>query len=601
MRPGTDVYLRDLATIEDSTDIPTGYALVNGSRAVYILVTKRADASTLAVVNAVKANLPKMQAAIPEDIHVSFEFDQSPYVTRAIWGVGAEGLLGAVLTGLMVLLFLRDWRSVIVVVLNIPFALLGSVVGAVADRTDDQPDDAGRPGAGRRHSGRRSHRRGRKHPHAIRAHAEHRPRRSPRQSRDGRAAPAGHALHPGRVHSVVLHGRRGTGPVRSAVAGRRFRDGGELSSVEHVRAGPVGLAAAARTTSRTRSRSGPVLRSCGLRDGYAQHAAASDAAALDRACRPIWRVAGLVLWLVGGAGRSRDFSRRSTRGSSSSGCERRPARGSKSPNSSPIEALNVIKKKVGPENVAISLGYVGLIPSSYPINTIYLWTSGPEEAVLRVALKPGSGVRVEPTEGATARRAASRPREAGSAKAARLKRSPPRWSTREARHQALVRAGRHRQRSDELRLADARSKSRSAGRSWPRTAPTPKRSGRSWKRSPRSATCSSCSPSTIRPSKSKSTASWPAPAASRPQAVANSLVAATSSSRFVVPELLARSEHGHRLPGASRNPDRPHGLGQESRPGADQAAHDPRTGSCSCRTSPGFTRESSPENTIATT
>ena len=70
-----------------------------------------------------------------------------------MWGVGTEGLLGAVLTGLMVLLFLRDWRSVIVVVLNIPFALLGSVVGPVADRADDQPDDAGRPGPGGRHPG----------------------------------------------------------------------------------------------------------------------------------------------------------------------------------------------------------------------------------------------------------------------------------------------------------------------------------------------------------------------------------------------------------------------------------------------------------------
>src|SRR5580704_5802138 len=129
VRPGTDVYLRDLATIEDSTDIPTGYALVNGKRAVYIVVTKRADASTLSVVNEVKANLPNMRAAIPEDIDVSFEFDQSPYVTRAIWGVGTEALLGAALTGLMVLLFLRDWRSVIVVVLNIPFALLSSIVG----------------------------------------------------------------------------------------------------------------------------------------------------------------------------------------------------------------------------------------------------------------------------------------------------------------------------------------------------------------------------------------------------------------------------------------------------------------------------------------
>src|SRR5207245_1947871 len=69
-----------------------------------------------------------MQAAIPEDIEVRLEFDQSPYVTRAVWGVGLEGLIGAALTGLMVFLFLRDWRSVLVVVLNIPFALLGAVV-----------------------------------------------------------------------------------------------------------------------------------------------------------------------------------------------------------------------------------------------------------------------------------------------------------------------------------------------------------------------------------------------------------------------------------------------------------------------------------------
>src|SRR5215813_9902682 len=109
-------------------DVPTGYGLVNGKRSVYILVTKRADASTLSVVNEVKANLPRMQAAIPEDIKVSFEFDQSPHVTRAMLGVGMEALLGAFLTGLMVFLFLRDWRSVIVVVLNIPLALVGSLV-----------------------------------------------------------------------------------------------------------------------------------------------------------------------------------------------------------------------------------------------------------------------------------------------------------------------------------------------------------------------------------------------------------------------------------------------------------------------------------------
>src|SRR5262249_514291 len=77
LRPGENVYLRDIATIEDSTDIPTGYALVDGRRAVYLLVNKRADASTLSVVNAVKANLDNMRKAIPEDIDVRFVFDQS--------------------------------------------------------------------------------------------------------------------------------------------------------------------------------------------------------------------------------------------------------------------------------------------------------------------------------------------------------------------------------------------------------------------------------------------------------------------------------------------------------------------------------------------
>jgi multidrug efflux pump subunit AcrB len=60
-----------------------------------------------------------------------------------------------------------------------------------------------------------------------------------------------------------------------------------------------------------------------------------------------------------------------------------------------VEALDLIKEEVGPDNVELSLGYVGLIGSSYPINNIYLWTRGPEEAVLRVALRRGSGVRVE--------------------------------------------------------------------------------------------------------------------------------------------------------------------------------------------------------------
>src|ERR1700736_6462365 len=127
-RPGSAVYLRDIGTIENGTDIVTAYAHVNGKRTVYIPVTKRADASTLAVIDAVKAAIPSFKMAVPDGVDVRLEFDQSPFVTNSIRGLIIEGLLGAVLTGLMVLIFLRDWRSALIVVMNIPFALLAAVV-----------------------------------------------------------------------------------------------------------------------------------------------------------------------------------------------------------------------------------------------------------------------------------------------------------------------------------------------------------------------------------------------------------------------------------------------------------------------------------------
>src|SRR5467141_2298598 len=89
------VFIRDVGSVEDGADIQTGYALVDGHRTVYIPVTKRADASTLAVVQAVKANLQRFQSVLPDDVKVSYQFDQSPYVTRAIQGLFFEGALGA--------------------------------------------------------------------------------------------------------------------------------------------------------------------------------------------------------------------------------------------------------------------------------------------------------------------------------------------------------------------------------------------------------------------------------------------------------------------------------------------------------------------------
>src|SRR5256884_2433 len=130
IRTGTypAVFLRDIGEVRDASDIITSYALVNGRRTVYIPVTKRADASTLSVVNLVRANIPKFQSVVPADVRVRYEFDQSPYVTGAIAGLILEGALGALLTGLMVLLFLRDWRSALIVVVNIPLSLMGAVL-----------------------------------------------------------------------------------------------------------------------------------------------------------------------------------------------------------------------------------------------------------------------------------------------------------------------------------------------------------------------------------------------------------------------------------------------------------------------------------------
>ena len=123
---GAAVYIKDIATVSLGSDVTSSYALINGKRSVYIPVTKRADASTWDVVQKVKAALPDMQAAIPDDIKVSYEFDQSGYVINAIKNLLLEGGLGAILTGLMVFLFLGDSRGALIVVMTIPLALLVS-------------------------------------------------------------------------------------------------------------------------------------------------------------------------------------------------------------------------------------------------------------------------------------------------------------------------------------------------------------------------------------------------------------------------------------------------------------------------------------------
>ena len=396
VKPG--VYLRDLCLrdkvtdkplIEDSSDITTGYALVNGKRAVYILVTKRANASTLDVVRNVRANLPNMQAVLPDDIQVSFEFDQSPYVTNSMTGVALEGLLAAALVGLMVLVFLRDWRSVIVVVLNIPLALTAATVALWLSGQSINLMTLG-----------------------------------------GLALAVGILVDESTVAVENIHVQmEGTPSVALAVwrgvtetAVPRllamlcilavfipsFLMQGAARALFVPLALAVGFAMIASYI--LSSTFVPVLSVWLLKRKHATEASQPHGgrlfgallAPMSTVLRTRWLavplyfvIAGAVLVVVGrqlgteifppvDAGQFQ-FRLKGPTGTRIEETEKITQ-----------EALRFIEQDVrdaGGE-VNISLGFVGIVPPSNPINTVYLWMGGPEESVVRVALKPGP-VRVE--------------------------------------------------------------------------------------------------------------------------------------------------------------------------------------------------------------
>ena len=121
------VYVRDVASVVDGADQTVGYALINGKRSVYLPIIKKADASTLDAVRNLKSSLPMLKNQLPEDVDVRYEFDQSTYIERSLSNLVHEGILGAVFTGLVILLFLGDTRGAIIVVLTIPIAVLSAV------------------------------------------------------------------------------------------------------------------------------------------------------------------------------------------------------------------------------------------------------------------------------------------------------------------------------------------------------------------------------------------------------------------------------------------------------------------------------------------
>jgi multidrug efflux pump subunit AcrB len=125
---GATVYVKDVAQVRDGYSVQTSIVRTNGTRGALLTVLRSGKASTLAVVDNVKAALPKILAGLPPALKVRQLFDQSIFVRAAINGVVREAVIAACLTGLMILLFLGSWRSTIIVCISIPLSILTSLM-----------------------------------------------------------------------------------------------------------------------------------------------------------------------------------------------------------------------------------------------------------------------------------------------------------------------------------------------------------------------------------------------------------------------------------------------------------------------------------------
>ncbi len=396
---GPTVLLRDVATVENSSDILSGYALVNGRRAVYIPVSKRADASTLAVVQQVKANLPRMQALVdqatgtPDEIKIRFEFDQSGYVLQAIRSLVTEGLLGAFLTGLVVLLFLRDLRSALIVVVTIPLALLSSLValwltghtinimtlgglalavGILVDESTVTIENI--------------------HAHLVRGKSR------ARAVLDASAEVAGpRLLAMLSILAVFLPSFFMVGVSRALFVPLALAVGFSMVASYFLASALVPVLA----TWILRDHPSPSLSRAHRDDGAFARLQASYGRAVTRLMAVRWPlVAGyaagvaLVLFLIVPRLGTEMFPAADTgqfqlrfRAPVGTRVERTET--------AALKILDAIRDEVGAGNVAITLGFVGTQPSSYPVNTIHLWTGGPHEGVMLVSLKPAARVHGE--------------------------------------------------------------------------------------------------------------------------------------------------------------------------------------------------------------
>jgi len=381
---GGAVFVRDLGDVADGADLITSYALANGKRTVYMPVTKRSDASTLSVVELVKKNIPEFKKVLPDDIEVTYEFDQSPYVVRAIRDLVKEGALGAVLTGLMVLLFLRDWRSAFIVVINIPIALLAGTFALWMSGQNINLMTLG-----------------------------------------GLALAVGILVDEATVaiENIHVHLARGRSLARAVLDATIETTGPRFLAMLCVLAvfipaffmqgagkalfTPLALAVGFSMVASfvLSSTLVPVLSVWLLRGHESDVKEEKASSAYAALLRPLLAVRWLLVpvylavaigavWLFAPKLGTEIFPKVDAgqiqlrlRAPSGTQLERTEAIA--------LRTLDLIKREAGADNVQMSIGLVGVHAANYPVNLIHQWNAGPEEGVLQVQFKPGS-VRTEP-------------------------------------------------------------------------------------------------------------------------------------------------------------------------------------------------------------
>src|SRR6266478_5645430 len=390
---GASVYLRDIGNVRDASDVLAGYALLNGKRTIYIPVTKQPDASTITVVNEVRQNIERFQSLIPQDIKITYEFDQSQYVRAALLSVLREGLIGAGLTGVMILLFLGDWRSSVIVVITIPFALMTAVVllrltgqtinimtlGGLALAVGVLVDE------------------GTVLMENIHVHLAQGEKKAQAVLAASREVAIPRLLAMLSVLAVFLPSFFMTGPAQSLFVPLSLAVGFSMGASYLLSSSLV-----------------PVLGNWVLKQEQndAQHpkeerfdrfrkrfqAGLERIMAFPRLLLGAYALVALLIIVLLGPRLAEEIFP-----SSASTQFRLRIDAPDGTRVAVTEALvqkvlAIVSREAGAGNLDLTLGYVGTQPSSYPINTVFLWTSGSQQAIMNVGLNPGAKISLRSLE-----------------------------------------------------------------------------------------------------------------------------------------------------------------------------------------------------------